>query len=305
MWFLIWAVIYTLTFIIVFCSFVLIVLYFLYQGCRCLRTPKRFSPKDLIFITGAAQGIGKELVLLLAERYRSRFVVLDMRADLAEGVKREVKARGGEMWFYEVDLADSKGTEAVLGRVLAEHGCPDVLINNAAMVTGHSVESNTYEGFSKVMRVNFLAPVQITKFFLPEMIKRDKGHIVDVASIAAYQSTLYTADYAASKYALRAFNSSLRHEMREFGHNIKTTIIYPNQINTSLFKNYKPFSQYFLGILDPQKVALRIHQSIVLEEREVFIPWIIQVMSVGIQALPYYMRDWMEIFFGGRGMEGF
>lgn len=178
-------------------------------------------------------------------------MVLDLRADLAEGVKKEVKALGGEMWFYEVDLSDSKQTEIVLGKVLAEHGCPDVLINNAAMVTGHSVESNTYELFSKVMRVNFLAAVQITKFFLPEMIKRDKGHIVDVASIAAYQSTLYTADYAASKYALRAFNSSLRHEMREFGHNIKTTIIYPNQINTSLFKNYKPFSQYFLGILDP------------------------------------------------------
>ena len=87
------------------------------------------------------------------------------------------------------------------------------------------------------------------------MIKWDRGHVVDISSIAAFQSTIYTADYAASKYALWALNSSLWHEMREFGHNIKTMIVYPNQIDTGLFRKYKPLSAIVMGLLDPKKVA--------------------------------------------------
>ena len=71
-----------------------------------------------------------------------------------------------------------------------------------------------------------------------------------------------------------------------------------------MFKDYKPLSEKFFGVLDVDWVGKWIFEAIVKNEAEVFIPWIIQVISVGVQALPYWMWDWVEIAFGGRGMKG-
>lgn len=83
-------------------------------------------------------------MLLFARRHQCEFVVLDIWEDLKEKLISDVKKLGSVIHFYKVDLSKFEETNDVLSKVKSNHWCPDVVINNAAMVTGHSILSNNY-----------------------------------------------------------------------------------------------------------------------------------------------------------------
>ncbi|GAB3610906.1 SDR family oxidoreductase [Humibacter ginsengiterrae] len=196
-----------------------------------------------ILITGAASGMGR----LYAERAvlegAASVVLWDVdRAALDEvaEVLRAVAEPGTSIHPYVVDLAEMGAIAQAAHKVRRLAGDPDILINNAGIVRGALFwEHDNGDDTRKIMQVNALAPMYVTREFLPSMIKdayRAK-RIVNVASAAGLLSNPRMSVYAASKWAVIGWSDSLRLELEREDHgNVKVTTVAPSYIDTGMFE---------------------------------------------------------------------
>ncbi|GAB3614463.1 SDR family oxidoreductase [Humibacter ginsengisoli] len=196
-----------------------------------------------ILITGAASGMGR----LYAERAvlegAASVVLWDVdRAALDEvaEVLRAVAETGTSIHPYVVDLAEMGAIAQAAHKVRRLAGDPDILINNAGIVRGALFwEHDNGDDTRKIMQVNALAPMYVTREFLPSMIKdayRAK-RIVNVASAAGLLSNPRMSVYAASKWAVIGWSDSLRLELEREDHgNVKVTTVAPSYIDTGMFE---------------------------------------------------------------------
>lgn len=136
---------------------------------------------------------------------------------------------------------------------------------------------------SKSMVINAESHFWITREFLPSMVKRNKGHIVSIASMGAYQGAPGMTDYCASKFAAYGFMEALRLEMKSLKKKIAFTTICPAPINTGMVAGYK--SSMLCPMLNYIYVADRIVQAILQEEVDVCMPWIYGVTQPLVKAL--------------------
>jgi len=196
-----------------------------------------------ILITGAASGMGR----LYAERAvlegAASVVLWDVdRAALDEvaEVLRAVAETGTSIHPYVVDLAEMGAIAQAAHKVRRLAGDPDILINNAGIVRGALFwEHDNGDDTRRIMQVNALAPMYVTREFLPSMIKdayRAK-RIVNVASAAGLLSNPRMSVYAASKWAVIGWSDSLRLELEREDHgNVKVTTVAPSYIDTGMFE---------------------------------------------------------------------
>ncbi|MGN6200565.1 SDR family oxidoreductase [Humibacter sp.] len=196
-----------------------------------------------ILITGAASGMGR----LYAERAvlegAASVVLWDVdRAALDEvaEVLRAVAEPGTSIHPYVVDLAEMGAIAQAAHKVRRLAGDPDILINNAGIVRGALFwEHDNGDDTRKIMQVNALAPMYVTREFLPSMIKdayRAK-RIVNIASAAGLLSNPRMSVYAASKWAVIGWSDSLRLELEREDHgNVKVTTVAPSYIDTGMFQ---------------------------------------------------------------------
>jgi short-subunit dehydrogenase len=178
----------------------------------------------VVLITGANGGFGQHLMrqtLALG----SKLIVSDLNtAQLGETVSQicaEVKS-GEVLQCLEADLSNYEGCEK-LYRETAH--TPDVLINNAGIAMHGRFDEIPVEKWEKLMQINLLSPMRLVSMFLPDMIKRGSGHIVNISSLAGWIGSKGLSPYSASKYGLRGFGEALEDEMKAF--NIKVTNAYP------------------------------------------------------------------------------
>jgi len=172
----------------------------------------------VIVVTGASSGIGAATAQALAARGARVCLVARRAAELAQ-VRDAIVAAGGQGFVYTADLTREEQIDACAAEILQEHGHVDVLVNNA----GHSIRRSIRESlarehdFQRLMQINYLAPVRLTLRFLPGMLERRTGHIVNVSSMAVQLATPRFAAYVASKCALEGFSRSLAAEMADRG----------------------------------------------------------------------------------------
>lgn len=194
---------------------------------------KEFSGK-LVFITGAGSGIGRETALAFAKA-GARVIVADLREEGAAETCRQIAPAGGRAAHYTVDVTDAAAMATLASRVEQEHGVVDVLVNNAGIGAAGRFLDTTLETWRKVMDINLMGVVHGCHAFLPAMVARGQGgHVVNLASLAAYVAAADMPVYAASKYAVLGFSESLRADMAR--HRIGVTAICPGVINTNIIK---------------------------------------------------------------------
>ena len=135
-------------------------------------------------------------------------------------------------------------------------------MNNAGVVSAKPIVELSDQMVERTLAVNTMAHFFTVKEFLPEMIANKRGHIVTVASMAAFGGIPQLADYAASKSGAFMADESLRHEMNKAGHSnyIKTTCCCPYFINTGMFEGAKDLK--FFSMLEPEYVVSRIISGI-------------------------------------------
>jgi len=238
-------------------------------------------------ITGISKGLGKAL----AVRFKKEgFNII--------GISRsqpDFQVDG----FYRVDLTDFSEIERVSTEILKDWNV-DLLINNAGIGIYESWEEMDIEDLRKTFDLNFFSVIYLTKLFLPE-IKRRRGSIINVSSVAGKLYVPYMGGYCASKYALNAFSDSLRAELLEDNVHVLNLIV--GRINTG-------FSQRALGSKkpphtpfgsSPEKFADAVYKAYIKKKREITFPvwyryfiWLARAFPSVYDRLSY--KKWNQSF---------
>jgi short-subunit dehydrogenase len=185
-----------------------------------------------VLVSGASSGIGRLLALRLAGE-GARLALVARRAGELEQVAREIRGRGGEAEVLPCDVAERDQVEACAARALDRFGAIDVLVNNAGYGRHRRFLDWDLADMERVMRVNYLGSLYLTKLLLPRMVERGRGWIVFVASVAGKIGLPEEAAYCASKFALVGLAEGLALEVEDAGVHVLT--VCPGAIRTPFF----------------------------------------------------------------------
>jgi all-trans-retinol dehydrogenase (NAD+) len=250
-----------------------------------------------VVITGGARGMGRLMAVKMA-RLGGRVVVYDVAIEALEAVVDEITAAGGEAYAYVCDVSDRREVYRIAGEVKARVGPVDIVVNNAGIISGRRLLEIPDERIEAVFGANILALYWVTKAFLPEMIERNSGHIVTMASAAGLLGVDRQTDYSASKHATIGFTESLRAELKRAGRTgIKTTIVEPFYVDTGMVKGVKSRFPRLLPILKQEEVAVKVVQAVVQNQQEVMIPSMLKLVPV-FRVLPVSLFDRLAGFLG-------
>ena len=263
---------------------------------------KKLAGKHVL-ITGAASGIGKLMAEYFAEE-GCKLAILDINKELLNQTKNEIAGRGAKIEAYVCDISDEKSIDDTLAAVNRDFSQVDILINNAGIVIGKLFMDMSMNEFRKVLDVNVVGMAMMTQKILPQMMKRKKGQIVNIASSAGFIGMPRMVEYCASKFADIGFSDSLRQELKMMGYkNIKITIVCPYVISTDMFKGFKPL--LFNPVLKPEKVARKVVKATKKAKSYLVLPFYIKYLYL-MKVLPAGLIDWLFFIFGaGKAMENF
>jgi short-subunit dehydrogenase len=194
-----------------------------------------FAGKTIV-VTGASQGIGKALCLELAGQ-RPRLVLAARDASALEVVASECRARGAEALVVPTDVGDEAACRRLVERAVEHFSGVDVLVNNAGMgMLARFEDVIDISLYERLMRVNYLGSVYPTFHALPHL-RRSRGQIVVVSSLAGLSGVPTRSAYAATKHAQMGFFDSLRIELRGTG--ISVTVVAPAFVRSEI-RNRSP-----------------------------------------------------------------
>ncbi len=218
-------------------------------------------------VTGASSGFG-ELTAGLLAREGASVVLAARRVERLEALAGQIEGRGGRALAVRCDVTEIADLRALRDRVHEAFGRCDVLINNAGIPGGGRFEEVSLEQIEQVIRVNLLGVMLCTKVFLPMMLERRRGHIVNVASVAGRYATPGASVYTASKHGVVAFSEALYYELGPRG--ILVTSVNPGFAATEGF----PQGRLPSAIVMPAERMARAIVDVVKKDRapEVTIP---------------------------------
>ncbi|HEV7128103.1 MAG TPA: SDR family NAD(P)-dependent oxidoreductase [Ktedonobacterales bacterium] len=183
---------------------------------------------EVALVTGASSGIGAATALELA-RQGARLALAARRADELAATAEAITRGGGEARVFLVDMADPRQVEHLASAVVEAFGRVDLLVNNAGIGARPLIESS-FDDISRVVGVNLLGPMLLTRALLPGMRERRHGAIISVASVSAHVAT--DPLYSGTKFGLRGFSLSLNRKLR--GSGVSASLISPGFIRTPL-----------------------------------------------------------------------
>jgi short-subunit dehydrogenase len=183
-------------------------------------------------VSGAGSGIGRATALLLAKE-GVRVHLADIDGGRAACVAAEIEAQGGYAEAHAVDIADPVAVTAFAESLKARGEQVEILVNNAGICTAGTVEKTDVADWRRVFGVNLFGTVQMIGAFVPEMLARGRGHVVNVASLAGLVAFPFVAPYTASKHALVGLSASMNMELSHRG--VTTTAVCPGAVRTALY----------------------------------------------------------------------
>ena len=187
-------------------------------------------------VTGAASGIGRAIAVSLARR-GSHVALADIDEEGLAQTASLMPAAGGRISWHRLDVADRQAVTAFPEVIRAEHGGLDLLFNNAGVAIGGTFEQASEEDFEWLFEINFWGVVRMVRAFLPLLKASDDARVVNVSSIFGIIAPPRSAAYCASKFAVRAFSESLRHELDEEQSRVGVTVVHPGGVATNIARN--------------------------------------------------------------------
>ncbi len=243
----------------------------------------------VIVITGASNGIGKQLALDLAAHGAVVVGCGRSIARLKETLK-EVRRTSPSSLMIGCDVSDAEQVQGMIAKIIADFGKIDVLINNAGVGMRKPFVETVLETIEEIMRVNYLGAVYCTHAALPSMIARGSGHVVNISSVAGLIGTLNMGAYCASKFAMNGWSESLYHELKPLG--IHVSIVCPGPVATEFARDFRdsvPQSPRNL-IVSMEAVSRAVIRIIENKRFEVILPWRLALMSALRRHTPRIFR---------------
>ena len=215
-------------------------------------------------VTGATTGIGRAIALALGERGAS-VAVCARNQQAVERMVGELESRGVTATGLACDVSDEQAIARFAEHVHQQFGHVDALVNNAGI--GHLGEflDLTTNQIDETFAVNVRGLMLVTAAFLPRMLEREIGHIVNVASLAGRNGFVGGTVYGASKHAVMGFSKSLMLEVRE--KNIRVVAICPGTVETPFFEKTGIDLQNADKVLQPEDVAATVVAALELPQR--------------------------------------
>ncbi|WP_436793421.1 SDR family NAD(P)-dependent oxidoreductase [Actinospongicola halichondriae] len=249
-------------------------------------------------VTGAASGIGRELAILLAKRGADLAISDVDEVGLAETVDLAKKAGATvTITSQRLDVADRDAMHAWADQVVADHGKVNLIVNNAGVALGATVDGMSYDDFDWLMGINLQGVVAGTKAFLPHLKAAGEGHVVNISSVFGLMGIPSQSAYNAAKFAVRGFTEALRVELDIEKCGVSATTVHPGGIKTNIAKNARmddsindigqdasdataQFEKLF--ITTPKKAAKSIVRAVEKDKRRLLIgpdAWAISLLS--------------------------
>ncbi|HDP25900.1 MAG TPA: SDR family NAD(P)-dependent oxidoreductase [Deltaproteobacteria bacterium] len=257
-----------------------------------------------VLITGAGSGIGRVMALDFA-RNKANLALVDINPEALEAVEKEVKAFGVKTGTYVCDISKRSAVAKTVKAIRKDFNQIDILVNNAGIVIGKSFVDLSLDEMHRTMDINFWGHVYFTKEFLPDMIQRNDGHLVNIASSGGLLGMTQMSDYGASKFAEVGFSESLRRELYQAGaKNVKVTVVCPYTINTGMFEGFKPL--WFNPILKAEYVGQKVVEAVKKDKPYLYLPYLGVKGMLVLKLLPTALLDWsLRLVGGSRAMNGF
>ena len=258
----------------------------------------------VVLITGGASGIGKLMAFNFAKK-QAKVIIWDINNDAIKATEKEAEEQGLFIKGMICDVSDKEKIYSQAKKLIADYGPVDILINNAGIVSkkpqspapGPLFLSLPDENIIKTININALSLFWTCKAFLPGMVERNSGHIVNISSAAGIIGVNGLPDYCAGKFAAFGFNESLRMELKRMKSAIKTTVVCPFFINTGMFDGVKTRFPLVLPILKPEYAAKKIVSAVLKNKKQLIMPRFVYSVSL-LRLMPVGFMDWAANFFG-------
>jgi len=192
--------------------------------------------KDKVFVvTGAGGGIGGELVAVLLER-GAKVAAVDLREESLADLQNNMGDRNKNLSVHPVNITNKKEVESLPWKIVEAQGNVDGLINCAGIIQPFvKVNELDYEAIEKVMNVNFFGTLYMTKAFLPDLLKRPEGYVINVSSMGGFLPVPGQSVYGASKAAVKLLTEGLYAELLDT--NVHVSVVFPGATNTNITAN--------------------------------------------------------------------
>lgn len=229
----------------------------------------------IVWITGASSGIG-EAVAYAFSKAGAKLIISARREDELNRVKNAC-ANPANVMVLTLDLADHASLKPKTDEVLAAMGKVDIMFHNAGVSQRSLIMDTDFSVDRKMMEVNYLGTVALTKALLPSMLKNGYGHFAVVTSLTGYIGSPLRSGYAAAKHALHGYFDSLRAELEDQG--IKVTLICPGYVATNVSVNaltgdgskQNKMDEATASGLDTTTAAKRMLRAIAKENHEAYV----------------------------------
>jgi NAD(P)-dependent dehydrogenase (short-subunit alcohol dehydrogenase family) len=207
-------------------------------------------------VTGAASGVGRSVALALAKRGLNVVICCDTDEAGLEVTAKMIRELGVKPFPHRVDVSNAEQMQQLADRVHREHGPVDVLVNNAGISLVGGLLDMTLEDWRTIVGTNLFGVIHGCHFFLPEMVKRKSGHVVNTASASAFVAFAASVAYSATKFAVLGLSEGLREELAP--HGIGVTAVCPGMLRTGAAKN-----AIYRGKFDTSEMRKRFAENLV------------------------------------------
>jgi short-subunit dehydrogenase len=244
--------------------------------------------RQVVLITGAAGAIGRQLTIQFLKRGASVGAI-----DLDEVVLQQMKAELqplGRIAIAAADITQRSMIAEAISNLQRELDPADIVIANAGIAVNNPINGFDAVLFEKQIAVNLIGMANTLEPIIPEMIKRQRGHIVALSSLASYRGLPHMAGYCASKAGVSAFLDSLRIELKL--HGIRCTTICPSYIRSGMNASLGVPTP---GIISPEDAVQRMMRAIEKQRPYCAFPWGNHVLLVLGQLLPTWLGDWLTV----------
>lgn len=191
--------------------------------------------KNLIWITGASNGIGRAMAIYYAEKGNS-LILSSRNLKKLEEVSIICTQRGApKVACYSLNMEIPEEIQSLSIQILQKEGIPSIIIHSAGISQRSLIIDTSMEVYRRIMEVDYFGAIHLSKILLPKMIENGGGKIVVISSLVGKFSTPLRSGYSAAKHALHGFFDALRTEHKN--DNIKVCVICPGFIKTDISVN--------------------------------------------------------------------
>ena len=247
----------------------------------------------LVLVTGASSGLGEAFARLAATE-GGRVILVARRAQELERVAESIRSAGGTAHVFTADLGELDAVADVTARIEGELGVPDILVNSAGAGVWRYVDETSPEEAVQLMAVPYFAAFAMTRAFLPQMLRRGAGHIVNITSVASTLVWPGATAYRAARCAMHGFTDGLQAELRQTG--VKATLATFAKVASGYWDHNPgseqrvPGAQALVRVLTPAQTAQAMLKGIRRERRLVMAPFELAFILGLVQLFPFVGR---------------